>query len=420
MASIGGTETKRSENGDANTKEMAEKMKADANACFKQEKFAAAEELYTKAIELDNTNSVYYANRSITHLKQENFGYALSDASKAIELDASYTKAYYRRAAAHMALGKYKLALRDYERVSKVRPNDKDAKAKFTECRKIVQQIAFNKAIAVDEKATSVAENLDMESMIVEDKYDGPRLSLVGEVSKVTVDFMDQLLEHYRDQKLLHRKYAFQILLDARTYFMSQPTLVNITVPEDRKFTICGDIHGQFYDLLNIFKLNGKPSEENPYLFNGDFVDRGSFSVECIFVLLSYKLLYPNHFFMSRGNHESENMNKMYGFEGEVKAKYSANMVDLFTEVYNWLPLCHCINQRVLVMHGGLFAKVCTGLCGTRLCGDKSYLKKPKMFHFGEFLKKTEACGQTVLPDRSVLIGQKLAENAKIQMRHFE
>ena len=63
---------------------------------------------------------------------------------------------------------------------------------------------------------------------------------------------------------------------------------------------------------------------------------------------------------MSRGNHESENMNKMYGFEGEVKAKYSANMVDLFTEVYNWLPLSHCINEKVLVMHGGLFSKVCT------------------------------------------------------------
>ena len=62
---------------------------------------------------------------------------------------------------------------------------------------------------------------------------------------------------------------------------------------------------------------------------------------------------------MSRGNHESENMNKMYGFEGEVKAKYSANMVDLFTEVYNWLPLSHCINEKVLVMHGGLFSKVC-------------------------------------------------------------
>jgi serine/threonine-protein phosphatase 5 len=61
---------------------------------------------------------------------------------------------------------------------------------------------------------------------------------------------------------------------------------------------------------------------------------------------------------MSRGNHESENMNKMYGFEGEVKAKYSANMVDLFTEVYNWLPLAHNINNKILVMHGGLFSKV--------------------------------------------------------------
>jgi len=343
---------------------MAEDFKAQANQFFKQEKYPVAEELYSKAIELDSTNAVYFANRSITHIKQESFGYALSDASKAIELDSTYTKAYYRRAAAHMALGKYKLALRDYERVCKVRPNDKDAKLKFTECRKIVQQIAFNKAISVeDQKAASVAEALDIESMTVEDKYDGPKLNLeqpsasLPGGTRITVEFVDQLLEHYREQKLLHRRYAFQILLDARNYFMSQPSLVNITVPNTKKFTICGDIHGQYYDLLNIFKLNGKPSEENPYLFNGDFVDRGSFSVECIFVLLSYKLLYPNHFFMSRGNHESENMNKMYGFEGEVKAKYSANMVDIFTEVYNWLPLCHCINDRVLVMHGGLFAK---------------------------------------------------------------
>ena len=93
---------------------------------------------------------------------------------------------------------------------------------------------------------------------------------------------------------------------------------------------------------------------------SGDFVDRGSFSVECIFTLFGFKLLYPNHFFMSRGNHESENMNKMYGFEGEVKAKYSSTMVELFTEVYNWLPLSHCINSRVLVMHGGLFKEVHT------------------------------------------------------------
>lgn len=334
--------------------EEAEVFKTDANEQFKRERYAQAADLYTKAIELNPNNAVYHANRSIANLRQENFGYALADASKAIECDAAYTKAYYRRAAAHMALGKYKLALRDYERVSKVRPNDKDAKAKFVECRKIVQQIAFHRAIAVEEKSTSIAESINVEAMLVEDKYTGPRLE---DQTKVTVEFVNQLLDYYRNQKVLHRRYAFQILLDIRTYFMSQPSLVDIEVPDDRKFTICGDIHGQYYDLLNIFELNGRPSEDNPYLFNGDFVDRGSFSVECIFVLFSYKLLYPNHFFMSRGNHESENMNKMYGFEGEVKAKYTANMVDLFTEVYNWLPLCHCINKTVLVMHGGLFAK---------------------------------------------------------------
>jgi len=140
-------------------------------------------------------------------------------------------------------------------------------------------------------------------------------------------------------------------------YFKKQPTLVEIHVSDDNKFTICGDIHGQYYDLLNIFELNGMPSETNPYLFNGDFVDRGSFSVECIFTLFSFKLLYPNHFFMSRGNHESQTMNQMYGFEGEVKSKYTHQMAEIFTEVFNYLPLAHLINKRVLVMHGGLFSR---------------------------------------------------------------
>ena len=77
-------------------KEAAEKFKGEANECFRQEKFSAAENLYSKAIELNPNNAVYFANRSITHLKQESFGYALADASKAIEIDSTYTKAYYR------------------------------------------------------------------------------------------------------------------------------------------------------------------------------------------------------------------------------------------------------------------------------------------------------------------------------------
>lgn len=148
-----------------------------------------------------------------------------------------------------------------------------------------------------------------------------------------------------------------QILLQVKSLFEKQPTLVDINIPDNEKITVCGDIHGQFYDLLNIFEINGQPSETNPYLFNGDFVDRGSFSIECIFTLFGFKLLYPDKFFMARGNHESDNMNQIYGFFGECRAKYSSEMCDLFTEVYNMLPLAHCINKRILIMHGGLFSK---------------------------------------------------------------
>ena len=81
---------------------------------------------------------------------------------------------------------------------------------------------------------------------------------------------------------------------------------------------MCGDTHGQYYDLLNIFDSFCYPSETNPYLFNGDFVDRGSFSLEVVLLLLTFKVVYPEHLHLSRGNHETLSMNKIYGFEGEV------------------------------------------------------------------------------------------------------
>ncbi|XP_046658681.1 LOW QUALITY PROTEIN: serine/threonine-protein phosphatase 5-like [Homalodisca vitripennis] len=331
----------------------AESVKEEANVYFKKGDFNKAIELYSAAIEVNPNVAVYYGNRSIAYLKTECYGYALSDATKAIDIDKNYIKGYYRRAAAHMCLGKFKQALRDFEAVVKARPQDTDARLKFQECRKIVKKLAFEKAIAVDDTKKSIADSIDFESMAIEDEYNGPAL----EDGKVTLKFMTDLLETYKNQGKLHRKYAYKILLDVKQLFMSLPSLVEVVIGDNDKFTVCGDIHGQFYDLMNIFDLNGLPSETNPYLFNGDFVDRGSFSVECIFVLFGFKLLYPDTFYMARGNHESQTMNQMYGFEGEVKAKYTSQMAELFTEVYNWLPLTHCLNNRVLVMHGGLFSK---------------------------------------------------------------
>ncbi|XP_045483336.1 serine/threonine-protein phosphatase 5 [Harmonia axyridis] len=333
--------------------EIAEDFKNQANDHFKKQDYDSAITFYSKAIEANPKSAVYYGNRSFAYLKLEWFGYALEDATKAIELDKNYIKGYYRRASAKMSLGKFKEALKDFELVTKIRPNDKDAKLKFKECDKIVRKIAFEKAIAVEDMKQNIADTINLEAMTIENDYKGPQI----EDGKITLEFMKELMDLYKKQGKLHRKYAFKILLDIKTYLMSQPSLVDVAIEPNKKFTVCGDIHGQFYDLMNIFELNGLPSESNPYLFNGDFVDRGSFSVECIFTLFGFKLLYPNHFFMSRGNHESSTMNEMYGFHGEVKSKYSARMSEFFNEVYNWLPLAHCLNKKILVMHGGLFSK---------------------------------------------------------------
>ncbi|CAJ0967261.1 unnamed protein product [Ranitomeya imitator] len=303
-----------------------------------------AVQYYTEAIALSPNSAIYYGNRSLAYLRTECYGYALADASRAIQLDAKYIKGYYRRAASNMALGKLKAALKDYETVVKVRPHDKDAQMKFQECSKLVRQKAFERAIACDQHNRSVVDSLDIEGMTIEDEYTGPQL----QNGKVTVDFMVELMKFYKDQKKLHRKCVYQILVQVKEILSQLPSLVEVALEQSQQVTVCGDTHGQFYDLMNIFHLNGLPSESNPYIFNGDFVDRGSFSVEVIVTLCGFKLLYPEYFHLLRGNHETDTMNQMYGFEGEVKAKYSNQMFQLFSEVFQWLPLAMCVNQRVL------------------------------------------------------------------------
>jgi len=331
--------------------EKADEFKAEANKSFKDKKYEDAVRLYTSAIELNSKSAVYFANRSFANLRLENFGYALEDATKAISLDKKYIKGYYRRASAHMSLGKFKLALRDFEAVKKARPSDKDAQFKFLECSKIVKQKAFERAIAFDDPtAKPMSETVNIETISVDSSYKGPRIPEEG----ITAEFMKELVQAFKDQKKLHKRYVYQMLLEIKKIFTALPSLVDLTVEKDDKLTVCGDIHGQFFDLCNIFDKNGLPSAENPYLFNGDFVDRGSWSVEVILTLFGYKILNPTKFHLVRGNHETDNMNQMYGFEGEVKHKYCGKTMKFFSEVFNWLPLAYCVNGKVLIMHGGL------------------------------------------------------------------
>ncbi|CEJ02350.1 Putative Serine/threonine-protein phosphatase [Rhizopus microsporus] len=335
--------------------QKAEEVKNEANALFKEKHFSEAIKKYTEAIELNDRVASYYTNRAFCHLKLEAYGYAISDADKALEIDPNFTKANYRRASANMALGNFKEALKDLKIVSKRAPNDKDAKLKLDECAKIVRRVEFEKAIEHNEMRRSVADTLDIDAMAVESSYDGPRID--SETNMVDKEFINGMIKRFKDQKKIHKKYAFMIILAVRKMMLEAPSLIDVKVPSDGKLTICGDVHGQFYDFINIFDINGYPSEKHTYLFNGDFVDRGSFSVEVILTLFAYKWLYPSNLYLARGNHETDNMNKVYGFEGEVKAKFSEMMFKLFSETFNALPLSHVVENKIFVTHGGLFSR---------------------------------------------------------------
>ncbi|WIA19890.1 hypothetical protein OEZ85_005790 [Tetradesmus obliquus] len=340
-------------------KEEAEKLKNEANKLFKEKHYAGAVNLYTKAIDLYPGSAVYFANRSFAHIKLEEYGSAVADASRAIEVDPSYAKGYYRRGDAYFMLGKFKDAIKDLKTAAKVAPKDPDLRKKLAECEKAIKRIKFEEALSTpDSEITHVSDTIDLSTMPVEDSYKGPRMQEDGAGGyTITEEFVLAMLEEFKEQRLIHRRFAFQILLQARQLLRELPSLVDIDIPADRHFTVCGDVHGQYYDLLNIWQLNGNPGPDNPYLFNGDFVDRGSFSVEVILALLAWKVLHPSCMHLTRGNHESHSMNKIYGFDGEVKHKFSGLMLDVFREVFNWLPLAFVLNRKVLVLHGGLFSK---------------------------------------------------------------
>jgi serine/threonine-protein phosphatase 5 len=332
---------------------QAEDYKLKGNEHLKKNQLELAVQEYTKAIELNIPDkrkiAIYYANRSHANLKMENYGFAMTDGEEAIKADATYAKGYYRKASALMAVGKHKEAAAFFKKSG----DDADCKEKYAICIKMHKEKLFQESISVDEDSGKKMLEIFTE-MAVSSSYVGP---VFKDDEPITAEWVIGLMEHMKNQKVFHKKYLWSLMFKLKEILKPLPALVDVEIPAGKEITICGDTHGQYYDLLNIFKLNGYPSEENPYLFNGDFVDRGSFSVEVIICLIAWKVFNPKCMHLTRGNHETKSMNKLYGFEGEVKEKYDLNTYDLFADMFCHFPLVFVINSKVMVCHGGLFSK---------------------------------------------------------------
>lgn len=164
--------------------------------------------------------------------------------------------------------------------------------------------------------------------------------------------FIKVLLSCKEVSKTIKTMDILRLTYICKKIFEAQSRLVEIDGP----VRICGDLHGQFPDLIRLFAQGGFPPESN-YMFLGDYVDRGAYSLEVILLCLSFKARYPNNFMMLRGNHELAHINDKYGFREEIftrKGEFAIPIYEEFTKMFDVMPLVGLIGGRILCMHGGI------------------------------------------------------------------
>ena len=167
---------------------------------------------------------------------------------------------------------------------------------------------------------------------------------------------LDRQIEQLKRCEYIKEAEVKSLCAKAREILVEESNVQRVDAP----VTICGDIHGQFYDLKELFKVGGSVPDTN-YLFMGDFVDRGFYSVETFLLLLALKVRYPDRITLIRGNHESRQITQVYGFYDECLRKYgSVNVWRYCTEIFDYLSLSSIIEDKIFCVHGGLSPSINT------------------------------------------------------------
>ena len=161
---------------------------------------------------------------------------------------------------------------------------------------------------------------------------------------------LDRQIEQLYQCKPLSEKEVKELCERAKAVLKEESNVAPVRAP----VTVCGDVHGQFHDLMELFNIAGKPPDVN-FLFMGDYVDRGYYSVETVSLLFALKVRYPSRITILRGNHESRQITQVYGFYDECLRKYATpNVWKYFTDAFDYLPLTALIDNQVFCLHGGL------------------------------------------------------------------